>query len=254
MALTDIKNFLAVDERVATAGQPTEGELAEVAEAGFGAVVNLGLLDPSYCLRDEAGLAASLGLSYRHIPVRFDAPALKDFHEFVETMDGLADQRVFVHCAANFRVSVFVALWGELRLGWTRARADRHAERLWKPNQEWAEFLELCREDLFAAPPFPAAAARFAAHLERQGWPREIAWARAADVQRGEELVVSLRAKDERNEDAAWDYEVARVAGAGVALTAVCVVGEATCATVGAAQGGTLTMNVPETVVRGRAR
>jgi protein tyrosine phosphatase (PTP) superfamily phosphohydrolase (DUF442 family) len=253
MALAGIKNFIAIDERLATGGQPTEAQLAEVAAAGFDAVVNLGLLDRSYCLADEAGLAASLGLSYQHIPVKFDQPTLEDLRAFVEAMDGLRDRRVFVHCAANYRVSVFLAIWGELRLGWTRAAADRHVERLWRPSEVWAEFLDRGRESLFAAPPFADAAARFAAHLERAGWPRRIIWAREADVRRGDALVVSVRAEDERNDDAAWDYEVARAAGAGVALTAVCSLGEATCALISAAQSGKLTLNVPETVVRGSA-
>jgi protein tyrosine phosphatase (PTP) superfamily phosphohydrolase (DUF442 family) len=254
MALKEIKNFVPIDDRLVTAGQPTAAQLAEVAAAGFEAVVNLGMLDPSYCLPDEAGLAASLGLSYRHIPVRFDAPAIEDLRTFLETMDGLADRRVFVHCAANFRVSVFVALWAELRLGWARDRADRLVERLWKPSQGWSAFLERCREDLFAAPPFADAAARFAAHVERAGWPSQIVWAREADIQRGQELVVFVREENQRNEDAAWDYEVARAGGAGVALTAVCSLGEATCALVSAARDGRLTTNVPDTLVLGNAR
>jgi protein tyrosine phosphatase (PTP) superfamily phosphohydrolase (DUF442 family) len=254
MALGEIKNFVAIDDRIATAGQPTAAQLSEVAAAGFQAVVNLGVLDPSYCLPDEAGLAASLGLAYRHIPVRFDAPRVDDLRAFIDVMDGLADQRVFVHCAANFRVSVFVALWGELRLGWTRERADRHVDRLWRPSEGWAAFLRRCREELFAAPAFPEAAARFAAHLQRAGWPVKIVWARAADVGEDDGVVVSVRAEDERNDDAAWDYEVARAAGGGIALTAVCSLGDATCATISAAKGGPLTMNVPGTLVRGRAR
>ena len=72
MAIEDIRHFIRIDERVATAGQPTESQLREVAAAGYEAVANLGLLDPKYCLPDEAGLAASLGLTYSHIPVQFD--------------------------------------------------------------------------------------------------------------------------------------------------------------------------------------
>ena len=87
MALDEIKNYLAIDvdgdERVGTAGQPSEDELREVAADGYRAVVNLGLLNPEYCLPDEAGLAASLGLAYRHIPVSFDAPTVADFEAFV---------------------------------------------------------------------------------------------------------------------------------------------------------------------------
>src|SRR5450755_621374 len=101
MALDEIKNFIRVDERLATAGQPTLAQVREVAAAGFSAVVNLGILDPKYCLPDEAGLVASLGMEYRHHPVLFDAPAVEDFRAFVATMDQLKDERVFAHCAAN---------------------------------------------------------------------------------------------------------------------------------------------------------
>lgn len=254
MALTGIKNFIPIDDRLATAGQPTEAQLADVAAAGFGAVINLGLLDPGYCLRDEEGLAASLGLWYRQIPVSFDAPTMDNFSTFVEVMDGLADRRVFVHCAANYRVSVFMALWGQLRLGWTSQRADRLIDRLWRPSAVWAEFLLRAREELFAAPPFTVAATRFAAHLERAGWPRKVLWLRAADVQLGDAPVVFARDEGERDEDAAWDYDMARASGSGVTLTAVCVLGEATCAMIGAAQDGRLTTTVPATRVAGSAR
>jgi protein tyrosine phosphatase (PTP) superfamily phosphohydrolase (DUF442 family) len=148
MPLTNIKNFLPIDDRIASAGQPTEEQVRAVAAAGYRAVINLGLLDPKYCLPDEAGLAASLGLDYRHIPVKFDAPSVADFEAFVQAMDALAGERVFVHCALNWRVSSFVALYGELRLGWTRERADAHARTFWEPNEVWQELLRACRAKL----------------------------------------------------------------------------------------------------------
>ncbi|MBK7977290.1 MAG: protein tyrosine phosphatase family protein [Deltaproteobacteria bacterium] len=145
MPLDDIKNFLVLDERIATAGQPSEEQLRELAAAGYEAVVNLGLLDPRYCLPDEAGLARSLGLDYTHIPVPFDAPAVDDFRAFRATMDRLAGKRVLVHCAANFRVTSFVALWGEAAQGWPTERADALARTFWEPNETWQRFLADCR-------------------------------------------------------------------------------------------------------------
>jgi protein tyrosine phosphatase (PTP) superfamily phosphohydrolase (DUF442 family) len=151
VTVEQIKNFLAVDDRIGTAGQPTEAQLAEVAASGYQAVVNLGLLDPKYCLPDEAGLVASLRMAYRHIPVKFDAPTVDDFRAFAATMDDWAGQRVFVHCAANYRVSSFIALYSELRLGWPRERADRHARALWQPNPTWADFLARCRAEILSS-------------------------------------------------------------------------------------------------------
>ena len=140
-----IKNFVVVSDALATAGQPSERELGALQASGFTAVVNLGLLDPKYCLPDEAGTAAGLGLEYHHIPVDFQAPALADFERFVEVMRGLAGKKAFVHCAMNYRVSCFVALYGEAELGWSRERADAHIRRLWEPNQVWQAFLARVR-------------------------------------------------------------------------------------------------------------
>jgi len=148
MALGDIKNYVQVSDRLGTAGQPSEEQLREVAGAGFQVVVNLGLLDPRYCLADEAGTVASLGLAYHHIPVDFNAPRPDDLRQFFEAMDASQDQRVFVHCAANYRVSTFVALYGQSRLGWSPEQGDAHIRRIWEPNETWTRFIAEARARL----------------------------------------------------------------------------------------------------------
>ncbi len=137
---------MAVGDALATAGQPTEEQLAAVHAQGFEVVVNLGLLDPRYCLPDEAGSVAALGMAYHHVPVDFQQPTLADFDAFRKVMQDARGKRVFVHCAANMRVSCFVALYGETDLGWSRADADAHVAKLWQPNDVWAGFLKDVRE------------------------------------------------------------------------------------------------------------
>jgi protein tyrosine phosphatase (PTP) superfamily phosphohydrolase (DUF442 family) len=146
MALDAIKNFIRVDDRLATAGQPTADQLHEVAAAGFQLVVNLGLLDPRYCLPDEAALVRELGMDYEHLPVHFDAPRIEDFERFVSVMDAQRERTLFVHCAANYRVSAFVALYGELRWQWSREHADAHVARVWAPDEAWRSFIAAVRE------------------------------------------------------------------------------------------------------------
>lgn len=148
MALDAIRNFIAVSATLATAGQPSERQVEELARAGFQVVVNLGLLDPRYCLADEAGLSQSLGIEYHHIPVDFNAPGSRDLETFFEVMDAARGKKVFVHCAANYRVSSFVALYGEVRLGWSIDEADAHISRVWEPNDTWREFIETSRRNL----------------------------------------------------------------------------------------------------------
>jgi protein tyrosine phosphatase (PTP) superfamily phosphohydrolase (DUF442 family) len=153
MPIDDIKNFIAVSDHLGTAGQPSDAQLREVADAGFQVVVNLGLLDPRYCLADEAGTVDGLGLAYHHIPVDFTAPQPADLQRFFDVMDAARDRKVFVHCAANYRVSSFVALYNEARLGWSPQQSDAHMRRIWEPNQTWTRFIAEARARQSTRPP-----------------------------------------------------------------------------------------------------
>ena len=142
-ALAAIHNYRAVDDMLGTSGQPTESQLAAVAQAGFTTVINLALHDdPRYSLPDEAATVRSLGLDYVHIPVQFAAPTRSDLLAFFDAMDAHRDEKVWVHCAANMRVSVFLGLYRMLRQGWSRERAFELMDGLWKPNDVWASFIE----------------------------------------------------------------------------------------------------------------
>jgi protein tyrosine phosphatase (PTP) superfamily phosphohydrolase (DUF442 family) len=145
MGVESVQNYFPIDARLATGGQPSAADFEAVAAAGYAAVINLGLLDPKYCLPDEAGLMATLGLRYAHIPVPFHAPTPDHFEAFLSAMREFAAHRVFVHCALNYRASSFLALYGEIELEWSRERADQHARRFWDPDSVWLGFLEACR-------------------------------------------------------------------------------------------------------------
>jgi len=142
MAIENIRNLVTVSEDLATGGQPSEEQLRELSGAGFEVIVNLGLLDPRYCLADEAGLAESLGVAYHHVPVNFTSPQSEDLARFFDVMEASRDKKVFVHCAANYRVSSFVALYGQAKLGWSASEADAHIRRVWEPNETWAAFID----------------------------------------------------------------------------------------------------------------
>jgi len=67
-------------------------------------------------LPDERGLVERLGLKYVHIPVEWQAPTAADLSKFISAIDAHADKKLFIHCAANKRVSVFMALHSLLAL------------------------------------------------------------------------------------------------------------------------------------------
>jgi uncharacterized protein (TIGR01244 family) len=146
-ALSGIYKVYAIDESLCTSGQPTEAQLQEIAAAGFKTVVNLALHDdPRYSLPDEAGTVRSLGMRYVHIPVQFAAPTKQDLTEFFVAMKAHEGQKVWVHCAANIRVSVFLGLYRVIEQRWEREVAFTQLSELWQPNEVWSSFIESALE------------------------------------------------------------------------------------------------------------
>jgi protein tyrosine phosphatase (PTP) superfamily phosphohydrolase (DUF442 family) len=140
--LERIYNYRSVDERLATGGQPSEEQLRAVAQAGFEVVINLALHDdPRYSLPDEAGVVNSLGMTYEHIPVQFASPTEADLESFFLAMERSRGKKIFVHCAANKRVSAFVGLYRVLKLEWPTDRAFDLLSGIWQPDAVWSQFL-----------------------------------------------------------------------------------------------------------------
>ena len=82
-------------------------------------------------------------------------------------------------------------------------------------------------------PDFDDAIRRFRAFLQGQGWPTKIVWVRSGDISRrfSESIAVHRRDGDAAGE-ARGIYEQGCRAGLGVALEAVCTLGDAAVATV----------------------
>ena len=139
--ISEICNFRDVGERLGTAGQPTEEQFRSVREAGFEAVINLALPTSDNALANEGSVVTGLGMSYVHIPVDFTSPTSQDFRAFCRVMEAFDDRPVFVHCAANMRVSAFVFLYRVLRQGIGVAEAERDLHAIWQPDEVWSRFI-----------------------------------------------------------------------------------------------------------------
>ena len=150
MAVEQIYNHRAIDERLGSSGQPTEAQLADIAAAGYTTVINLALHDdPRYSLPDEAGTVASLGMRYVHIPVQFARPTRDDLKTFFDAMEAHRGDKVWVHCAANLRVTAFLGLYWALRERQGRDQAFALMREVWRqPDPVWAAFID----DALASP------------------------------------------------------------------------------------------------------
>lgn len=140
--LDTILNFVPISETIATSGQPAAEQFAAIAAAGFEVVVNLALSTSPHALPNEAELVAAQGMEYLHLPVLWESPTLENLEQFFRIMDRCADRRVFVHCAMNMRVSVFIMLYRVIRLGVPMEPARQLMGRIWEPDKTWQAFLD----------------------------------------------------------------------------------------------------------------
>ncbi len=149
MSTADIYNYCYVNDQIITGGQPTADQLQAAAAEGFTTVINLATINPRYSLPDEAGLVQSLGMTYHHIPVDWEAPQASDFAAFEKIMQHLGDNKRLIHCAANFRVTAFYSLYAIKHLKWTAAQAEEFRASIWAGSHYpvWEQFID----DLTAA-------------------------------------------------------------------------------------------------------
>ncbi len=105
--------------------------------------MHLGLADTDYAVKNEALFFAEQGINYIHIPVLFDQPEHDDFIQFTEIMERYKKQKIFIHCAANKRVSVFIALYRIKKLGYSEEQALIELHQIWEPNKVWQSFMKL---------------------------------------------------------------------------------------------------------------
>lgn len=140
--LTAIYNYLPISPTIATSGQPTAPQFMAIQQAGYAVVMNLALPTSTGAIANEAAIVTGLGLTYIAIPVEWEAPQLRDFEQFWAALQAHAQQQVYVHCAANMRVSAFMYLYRVLALDVDPAIAATSLHQIWQPNPTWQQFID----------------------------------------------------------------------------------------------------------------
>ncbi|UCH54222.1 MAG: protein tyrosine phosphatase family protein [Pseudomonadota bacterium] len=135
------RNFVALDARLATAGQPSAAQLASLAEQGFGVIVNLSPAGSFGSIADEGERVRAAGMVYIGLPIQFDAPSRQDFETLRRALDLHADRKVLVHCQLNYRASAMVFLYRVVAQGIPPVAAFAEVEAVWTPNATWREFM-----------------------------------------------------------------------------------------------------------------
>jgi protein tyrosine phosphatase (PTP) superfamily phosphohydrolase (DUF442 family) len=137
--MEDIANFFQITDNIGTGGQPNISQINEIAKANYSVVINLAMHDSDNAIPGEDKIVTSLGMKYMHIPVPFDAPTSDHLEHFFSAMDSFENDRVFVHCAANYRASVFMYKYLTLRKGVAHEKAASPLLKKWLPtmSDQW---------------------------------------------------------------------------------------------------------------------
>jgi protein tyrosine phosphatase (PTP) superfamily phosphohydrolase (DUF442 family) len=136
-------NFVAVSQRIDTAGQPSEAQLAALKDKGYGLVINLAPPTTIGSVADEGMRVGSLGMSYVNIPVDWHHPRLEDFALFSHILGHAQPARVLVHCQINKRASVFTFLYRVVHERVDPDTAYQNVTAVWAPDEQWKDFARL---------------------------------------------------------------------------------------------------------------
>ena len=139
--LTSIYNYLQINSNLATSGQPAAHQFNSIKAAGYSKIINLAPPSAENSVRNEANILARIGIDYVNIAVDFNNPTDQDFQHFVSHMQSHKDKKIWVHCAANLRVSCFIFKYRTAILGTNLIHAEADLRKIWQPNTVWKQFI-----------------------------------------------------------------------------------------------------------------
>lgn len=146
MSIEAITNYMEISARVSSSGQPEEYQFKHIAEAGYQVVINIAMPNSENAIPEEGNIVTAHKMSYVNIPVPFDTPNAQHLRQFINVMTALADERIWVHCVLNYRVSAFLFHYQQIVLGESQEEAKKVILPSWEPNETWKKFMMLSRE------------------------------------------------------------------------------------------------------------
>ena len=149
--MNKILNYVKINELISTSGQPKIEELELIANEGFEVITNLAMPTTSNALENEDKIVSSLNMSYIHIPVDFENPKISDLKLFLNVLQALGANKVWIHCAKNYRVSAFMYVYHKYILHTPFEQIDLSIFDMWQPSLVWQKLMKVQLEDLYKA-------------------------------------------------------------------------------------------------------
>ncbi len=146
--MSKILNYIKINELISTSGQPKPEEFEYIANEGFEVIINLAVSCSSNALENEDKIVTNLNMTYIHIPVNFENPNLSDLKLFLTILQSLEANKVWIHCAKNYRVSAFMYVYHKYVLHTPFEQIDLSIFEDWQPSLAWQELMKVSIEKL----------------------------------------------------------------------------------------------------------
>jgi len=138
MKSSEVFNYKKINDLISTSGQPSKEDFRKIKEDGFELVIDLAPVDyDRYSIQDQPALLRNLNLPYIHIPVDFKSPSTEDYEHFSTALKNNYGKKIWIHCAANYRVTVFFSIWAEKNLNWSEEKSNELIDSIWKSDPNW---------------------------------------------------------------------------------------------------------------------
>lgn len=147
--MNKIENYIYINESISTSGQPTKDQFKLIKENNFDVVINLALHNATNAIEDEVKVVTDLGMSYINIPVIFDEPEKEQLKQFINILKSFNNQKVWVHCAKNYRVTAFMYVFHKYILNTPIDEVDFSIFDEWTPSQEWQDLMKISYDEIF---------------------------------------------------------------------------------------------------------
>ena len=146
--MKSISDYYQINQNLATSGQPTPEQFQLIADAGYQIIINLAMSISTNALKNEGAIVTDLGMVYVQIPVVWEHPRLEDVRLFFKAMQSFQEQRIWVHCAKNMRVSCFIYFWQKYILQLPDREAMYPMKEIWQPTGVWQELIDRAKTSL----------------------------------------------------------------------------------------------------------
>ncbi|MDX1809943.1 MAG: protein tyrosine phosphatase family protein [Sulfurospirillaceae bacterium] len=141
--MTNILNYIKINENISTSGQPSTEQFRTIHDAGFEIVINLALCSSENAIANEDKIVTENNMIYIHIPISWENPEIEKLKFFIRTLAMLQQEnkKVFVHCAKNYRASIFLYHYKKTILN------EKHCKLIlpkgFIPNSVWNEIINM---------------------------------------------------------------------------------------------------------------